>query len=263
MRTAMQGIQVLHVDDDPDFANMVAEFVEREDDRLTVNPVSSAAEGLSRLETGGIDCIVSDYDMPGRNGIEFFEAVREEYPELPFILYTGKGSEAVASEAITVGITDYLQKTTSTEQYTLLANRIIASVERYRAQQEVDWQRTIIENMREGVCVFNEAYVLQYLKFRVSDINSISEDDWKGRHLSYLHEIGILSADETARIKDSVDRILNGKTEECWLTIELQLPESVRVINIRLVPVDIGVDEDRVLVTSRDATERHESARNP
>lgn len=46
--------------------------------------------------------------MPGQNGIEFLETVCETYPYLPFILYTGKGSEEVASDAITAGVTDYL-----------------------------------------------------------------------------------------------------------------------------------------------------------
>jgi len=52
------------------------------------------------LANQGVDCIVSDYDMPRTNGIEFLEAVRDQHPELPFILYTGKGSEEVAGEAI-------------------------------------------------------------------------------------------------------------------------------------------------------------------
>ncbi len=87
------GIRILHVDDEPDFAEMVATFLEREEDGLTVETAPSASEGLARLADGDVDCVVSDYEMPGRNGIDFLERVREEYPELPFILYTGKGSQ--------------------------------------------------------------------------------------------------------------------------------------------------------------------------
>jgi len=88
-------IRVLHVDDDPDLAALTGAFLEREDDRITVETASNATEGLERLD--GADCVVSDHDMPGPNGIEFLERVRERDPDLPFILYTGKGSEAVAS----------------------------------------------------------------------------------------------------------------------------------------------------------------------
>jgi CheY-like chemotaxis protein len=80
------AIRVLHVDDEPDFADLAATFLEREDERFEVETATSASEGLDRLAADGFDCVVSDYDMPGRNGIEFLEAVREEHEDLPFIL---------------------------------------------------------------------------------------------------------------------------------------------------------------------------------
>jgi len=130
-------IRVLHVDDEPSLADMAATFLEREDDRITVHTETNPDDGLKRVADNEFDCIVSDYDMPGRNGIEFLEAVRENYSELPFILYTGKGSEEVASDAISAGVTDYLQKESGTGQYTVLANRISNSVEQYRSRKAV------------------------------------------------------------------------------------------------------------------------------
>ena len=101
-------IRVLHVDDDPDLAALTGSFLERENDRITVETAPNATAGLDRLDAGGVDCVVSDHDMPGPNGIEFLESVRERDPDLPFILYTGKGSESVASEAVSAGVSDYL-----------------------------------------------------------------------------------------------------------------------------------------------------------
>lgn len=100
MSEAQDAIQVLHVDDEPEFSDLATTFLEREDDRFETETATSASEGLDRLSEDGYDCIISDHDMPGKNGIEFLEAVREDHPDLPFILYTGKGSEEVASEAI-------------------------------------------------------------------------------------------------------------------------------------------------------------------
>jgi len=143
-------IRVLHVDDDPDLAEITASFLEREDPRIAVETASNATEGLERLDASAgsdsddpdrdaeIDCVVSDHDMPGPNGIEFLEVVRERDPDLPFILYTGKGSESVASEAISAGVTDYLQKGGGTEQYEILANRVVDAVERRRFEREAD-----------------------------------------------------------------------------------------------------------------------------
>jgi len=108
--TTSDLIQVIHVDDEPDFAEMAAEFIRRQDDRFDVETATSASEALDWLREHTVHCIVSDFDMPGQNGVEFLEAVRTDNPDLPFILYTGKGSEEVASEAISAGVTDYLQK---------------------------------------------------------------------------------------------------------------------------------------------------------
>ena len=85
-------VSVLHVDDEAAFTDLVATFLEREDERLAVVTEQSAADGLAALDGGDIDCIVSDYQMPGTDGIEFLEAVREEHPDLPFILFTDRKS---------------------------------------------------------------------------------------------------------------------------------------------------------------------------
>ncbi|MFB6175738.1 MAG: response regulator, partial [Halobaculum sp.] len=82
-----------------------------------------------------------DYEMPGEDGLELLASVRETHPDLPFVLFTGEGSESVASDAISAGVTDYLQKGSGTEQYTILANRISNAVSRRRATESVDRQR--------------------------------------------------------------------------------------------------------------------------
>jgi PAS domain S-box-containing protein len=128
---------VLHVDDDPDFSELTAEFLKREDDRFTVQTATSAAEAIGIVKNQPPDCIVSDYDMPGQDGIELLRMVRGERPELPFILFTGKGSEEVASEAMSSGATDYVQKGSGTDRYELLANRIENAVAQYRFEERL------------------------------------------------------------------------------------------------------------------------------
>ena len=123
---------MLHVDDEPAFAGTAAAFLDRADEDLSVEAATSVEEGLERLGDRAFDCVVSDYEMPGRNGIEFLQAVHADDPEMPFVLFTGKGSEEVASEAISAGVTDYLQKGPGTDQYTVLANRVRNAVERAR-----------------------------------------------------------------------------------------------------------------------------------
>jgi PAS domain S-box-containing protein len=149
------GIRVPHVDDEPGFADTAASLIEREDDRLTVETATSAAEGMKRIADGEVDCVVSDYDMPRTDGLEFLDAVREERPDLPFVLFTGKGSEAVASDAISGGATDYLQKESGTDQYEVLANRIRNVVEQHRDAEG----RATLERIRATVNEIDQALV--------------------------------------------------------------------------------------------------------
>ncbi|PSQ57994.1 MAG: HTR-like protein, partial [Halobacteriales archaeon SW_9_67_25] len=113
--SAGEDITVLHVDDDPDVLDITATFLQRADRRFEVVTETDPDAALDRLD-GGVDCVVSDYQMPAMDGLAFLDAVRDEAPELPFVLFTGKGSEEIASDAISAGVTDYLQKRTGTDQ---------------------------------------------------------------------------------------------------------------------------------------------------
>jgi PAS domain S-box-containing protein len=178
------AISILHVDDDHDLSEMVATFLEREDDRFSVETADSAGEGLNRLRETDVDCIVSDYDMAGRNGIEFLEAVREEYPDLPFILYTSKGSEKVASDAISAGVTDYLQKEHGSTQYAVLANRIRNAVEKFTAEAELAEREKhlnlFFEQSLLGVIEWDEESNLVRMNESATDILGYTRDDLRG-----------------------------------------------------------------------------------
>jgi PAS domain S-box-containing protein len=135
---------ILHVDDSRSFTELTATYLERENDRFVVETVASAGKGMEQIMNKSIDCIVSDYNMPGMDGLKFLQAVREEHPDLPFILFTGKGSEEVASDAIAAGVTDYIQKASGSEQYELLANRIENAVKSRHECQRADRQEQLM-----------------------------------------------------------------------------------------------------------------------
>ncbi len=144
-------IAVLHVDDDPEFTALTAAALERRDARFDVETATSAEEGLELVEDSPPDCIVSDYDMPGMDGLAFLETVRAEHPELPFLLFTSDGTETVASDAISAGVTDYLQKQTEIGQYDRLANRVENAVATRRAEQRASSRSRELRQVLETV----------------------------------------------------------------------------------------------------------------
>ncbi|MFB6281559.1 MAG: response regulator [Haloferacaceae archaeon] len=118
-------------------------------------------DALSRLRDEPADCVVSDYEMPGKDGLDFLALVRDEHPDLPFILFTGKGSEEIASRAVSAGVTDYLQKGRGTEQYAILANRIRNAVRAARAEAAAERTEERYHNLVDTapipVLLFDEA----------------------------------------------------------------------------------------------------------
>ncbi|WP_299331459.1 response regulator [Haloplanus sp.] len=94
---------------------MVGVFLERENDRFTLVQAPGASHGLDQLAGRAFDCVTSDYDRPGCTGTEFLRDVRNDSPEIPFILFTGKGTEEIPSDATPAGVTDSLQKHPSTD----------------------------------------------------------------------------------------------------------------------------------------------------
>ncbi|MDS0222011.1 PAS domain S-box protein [Haloarcula sp. S1AR25-5A] len=184
------AVRVLHVEDDPEFASLTAAFLSRIDDRFDVITAPSADEGLTRLGEEPVDCVVSDFDMPGQNGIEFLESVRTIDEDIPFIVFTGKGSEEVASEAISAGVTDYLQKQQGTDQFTLLANRITNAVEQYRSRRALEASRErlslFIDKSPLGVLEWDESFEIVQVNETGEEILRRSEADLVGKRFDTL-----------------------------------------------------------------------------
>ncbi|MFD1646051.1 PAS domain S-box protein [Haloarchaeobius litoreus] len=184
-----EPIDVLHVDDDPQFAALVSAFLERRGERFRVHTETDPETVLSLIQDGetAFDCIVSDYDMPGLDGLELLEQIRVDHPDLPFVLFTGHGSEAIASDAITAGVTEYLQKGGGSEQYTVLANRIQQVVERYWAERYTDRARQAIETAQGGINILDEDGHIQYVNRAAADLLGYERDQLLGEHWKTLY----------------------------------------------------------------------------
>jgi PAS domain S-box-containing protein len=132
-------ISVLCVDDEPPMLELFKRYLERTDE-FTVTTASSAPDALHLLESGGFQAIVSDYQMPGMAGIAFLKQVRATDTHTPFIMFTGKGWEAIAVEAFENGADFYLQKGdtgTPSSMYADMAHKIKSALKHRQADAEV------------------------------------------------------------------------------------------------------------------------------
>lgn len=263
------SIRVLHVDDEADFAELTAEFLEREGDAISTRITTSATAALEELADTQFDCIVSDYDMPGKNGIEFLETVREDHPDIPFILFTGKGSEEVASEAFSAGATDYLQKEGDTGQFTVLANQIENAVDQYRARRRAEQQHNQYRDLFEHAPVMyilirddDGEPIIEYCNERFAAKLGYDRDDIIGRST-----LDFYTTESAAEAREGYDRALNSefyREERTFRTKDgMQLDTLVQatprhdqqgnVIGVMALYVDISAQNAR-----EELQERHE-----
>ena len=142
-------IRVLLVDDDERWGAVTAKHLSATHDDLEVTFRASATAGLEVLESSGVDCIVSDYQMPDASGLDFLSTVREQYPDLPFLLLTGRGNESVASAAIERDVTGYISKKATRGETPVLPSRIRSAVETFRTKRRLEFTQRRIEDLHE------------------------------------------------------------------------------------------------------------------
>lgn len=254
-----ETIRILHVDDEPDFADLTATYLQREDARFSIETAANASEGLGRLADEQFDCIISDYDMPGQNGIEFLDAVREDNPDLPFILFTGKGSEEVASDAISAGVTDYLQKEPGTDQYTVLANRVSNAIERHQSRRMIERSekrlRNIIDELPHLLYVIDEDGTYLLANEVLAEFHGTSVDVIEGAHVTE-----VLDDPEAQQFLNDLTDVLDSGASKQVPEVEIADPDGrIHIFEPRLLPYNLADTETRtVLGIAVDVTERQQ-----
>ncbi|MCX6698597.1 MAG: PAS domain S-box protein, partial [Methanomicrobiales archaeon] len=173
------AIRVLYVDDEPLLLEIAKRYLEKSGD-FSVTTIGSASAALDMLKLEQFDAVISDYQMPDIDGLEFLQQVRHIYGQVPFILFTGRGREEVVILALNNGADFYLQKGGAPQpQFAELAHKIRQAVQRRKADiallESERRYRDIVETQTEfisrfkpdGTHVFvNEAYCRHFGKRR-------------------------------------------------------------------------------------------------
>jgi DNA-binding NarL/FixJ family response regulator len=127
-------LRILHVDDDPCFLETSKQILSMENN-FKIDTATSVDEALQKMEKHAYDAVVSDYEMPLKNGLDFLKELKERKTEVSFILFTVKGREEVVVKALNLGADRYINKIGSAETvYCELADAIKKTVERKRSK---------------------------------------------------------------------------------------------------------------------------------
>ena len=108
----------------------IAQILSAESDLTVVGEASNYAEVMELVRRGGIDCLLLDISMPGRNGIETLKQVKVEAPRLPVLVISMYPEDQYAFRAFKAGASGYLTKLSAAE-HIVPAIRQVARGRRY------------------------------------------------------------------------------------------------------------------------------------
>jgi PAS domain S-box-containing protein len=208
-------IRVLHVDDDEDFLKCSKRFLEMQDS-FQIETALSVKEALQKISEEQYDVIVSDYQMPETDGLEFLKELRNRVNDVPFILFTGKNREGIVIEALNLGADRYFNKNGKTKTvYGELVHGIINAVKAKRAEEQVkeaeEKYKTIFEQAPDSIVSFDLNGVVTSCNTASSLMSGYSKDEIVGKNVS---DLIYFCEDDSQKLMRVIDSLLEGKVPE-------------------------------------------------
>ena len=175
----VETLKVVIIEDEEAHFSLMKRAIAREFSYASVVHFRDATTCLERLNQINPSVIITDYLMPGMNGIEFLEVLNQQNIGAPVIMITGQGDENIAVRAIKSGAKDYLVK--SGEFFTLLPSVIDNVVRNQRLKQslresEVQKQAILDASLDQIRYVDAELKIIWANKTVISDLNVLLED---------------------------------------------------------------------------------------
>ncbi len=286
--------RILLVDDEEDLLLIVKEFLELEEPTFELITCTSGLEALQKLTDDAFDAVVADYQMPGMNGLELLEQLNLTGSDVPFIIFTGKGREQDAIQALNLGADYYVKKGGDPEnQYRELAH-VIRSVmlhkrtkdalkeseKRYRQlfedspislwEQDASEVKKYFEAMRnKGITDFREFFdanpeevVKCATMFKVSDVNKATLRFYGAASKEELTNriVSVFGEDSFPTFKESLIALAEGQTVFEGETVNYTLQGRKLHIDLKLTVVS-GYEEslEKLMVAVVDLTQQKQA----
>ena len=131
----LKEMKILLIDDDEWIRDSLNIFFENEGCHITA--LETAEEGMESLKRHNYDIIVTDYRLPGMDGLEFLKKIQNTQPHAMKALITAYRSEKVSSEAARIGIHDFIDKPFTTKTIEESLSRLIENSEQKHKKSNV------------------------------------------------------------------------------------------------------------------------------
>ena len=145
----VETLTVVIIEDEEAHFSLMKRAISREYPYASVHHFQDATSCLERLDQINPTVIITDYLMPGMNGIEFLEVLNQRDIDIPVIIITGQGNETIAVRAIKSGAKDYLVK--SGNFFTLLPSVIAKVVREKKLKQSLYLSERRFQDLAESI----------------------------------------------------------------------------------------------------------------
>jgi len=241
-------IDVLYVNDDRAFADLVRTKLSRCGD-IDVHTAADATTAMEELVRTPVDCVVTSYALPDGTGIDLIEEIQAEYDDLPTVLFTGRGSEDVASRATRAGVSDYIPVRPNQENFEVLCRRIQTLVDASRKRTIADRFRRTLERATDAIYAVDTDWRIEYMNERMSERVGREPDAIVGKTL-WEEFPSIVGTELEERYRTAME---TGES----VSFEQYIGEPFEYwVDVRAFP-----DDDGLTVLSQEITERKERQR--
>jgi PAS domain S-box-containing protein len=250
---------ILSVHGTDDSSAIDAERLAAANPAFVVETAHGVGEAVDRLTAGTFDCVLSAYRIPGGDGVTLLRRVRSINPDLPFVLYTHRGSEEIASEAITAGVTDYIRADPGGDQTESVAARLV-DVMSEQSDSSLDSQvRELVEVTEDVLWLVSADWEeLLFVNSAYTAVWGQSETTLREDPMAFLDAV---HPDDRDRARAAAERVADGESVE----IELRVDPTTEFERQVLVQVDPVLDRDgsvaRIAGVTRDVTEQRDRQR--
>jgi PAS domain S-box-containing protein len=254
MEQSDQKIATLFVDDEPALLEVARVFIGSEGN-LKVDIAESASAALDVLSVQKYDAVVSDYQMPGMNGIDLLKVLRERGDKTPFILFTGKGREEIVIEALNNGADFYLQKGGDLKsQFAELTNMIRQLVSQRRSEMALreseERYRTMFESMRTATIMIEDDMTISPANHEFEKLTGYSKEEIESK----MKSTDFVSEEYLQKIKDQQSRrTTSGAVPNKY---QVQMKNKNGDIKDAVLTIDVIPGTKRSVASVSDITER-------
>ncbi len=264
-------LNVLHIEDGAGDARLVQALLSEARlkswglPRFELEWVDHLQAGLTRLDKGDIDVVLTDLDLPDSQAEEILAQLQARAPHVPIVVLTGREDEELARQSVRAGVQDYVFKTEATGS--LLARTMTYAIERQQAKQALQQSQAryrqlaeralgqverdkafILDSMTEMVAYYNIDLEVLWANKAAGDSVGVDAQELVGRHCYEIWH----QRDEACESCPLLEVLRTGRPQKATQT----LPDG-RVRSLRGYPV---VDEEGEIIGliefGRDVTER-------